>query len=203
MRWPPSFQSTEPKIDKATKSNKVMFNNSAFRTRLTLLVGLLTSGLAVSTALTPSAQGKERAVEKPSTVKSPAAAPAPPPSISTDLRSGREETTIRRRWGIDNLRVRETSSGWLVRFSYRLVDTKKAAQLYDKKTTPYLIDERSGRALQIPIMEKVGQLRQTTSYPENGREYWMVFSNNGHFVKPGSRIDIVIGRFRVEGLIVE
>jgi hypothetical protein len=31
----------------------------------------------------------------------------------------------------------------------------------------------------------------------------MVFSNSGHFVKPAIEVDRVIGRLRVEGLVVE
>jgi hypothetical protein len=31
----------------------------------------------------------------------------------------------------------------------------------------------------------------------------MIFSNMGLLVKPGSRVDIVIGNFRVNGLVVE
>jgi hypothetical protein len=168
-----------------------------------LLAGLLAINIAIFTALAQSAQGKENAVERPSAVRFPDGAPTPPPSIPTDLRSGREENMIRRRWGVDKLQVRETSSGWLVRFSYRVVDASKAAQLYDKQARPYLIDEKTGLALQVPMMEKIGELRQTTSHPVNGREYWMVFSNQGHFVKAGSRVDLVIGKLRVEGLVIE
>ena len=107
-----------------------------------------------------------------------------------------------RLWGIDNIQVRETSSGSLLRFSWRVVDANKAKVLSDKKATPYLIDERTGAALQVPTMEKVGQLRQTST-PQNGREYWMVFSNKGTFVKPGSHVGIVIGSFHLNGLVVQ
>jgi hypothetical protein len=51
-------------------------------------------------------------------------------------------------------------------------------------------------------MEKVGELRQTAT-PELGREYWMVFANRGKLVKPGQRVDVMIGPFRAEGLTVE
>jgi len=45
-------------------------------------------------------------------------------------------------------------------------------------------------------------LRQTAK-PENGREYWMAFSNKSKLIKPGSRVDIVIGSFRINDLVVE
>jgi hypothetical protein len=183
-----------------------MFRQVKLR-KMLLLAGLLASSIAISAALTQSAQGRENAVETPpapvSPTPSPGPSPAPPPSIAAAVRSARGEMFVRRRWGVDNLQVRETSSGWLVRFSYRVVDASKAKQLYDKKATAYLIDKKTGLALQVPMMEKIGELRQTTSHPVNGQEYWMVFSNKGHFVKPGSRVDVVIGRFRVEGLVVE
>jgi hypothetical protein len=54
----------------------------------------------------------------------------------------------------------------------------------------------------IPEMENIGKLRQTTA-PEEGKEYWMVFSNKGDVVKAGDRVDVVIGVFHADGLVVE
>jgi len=104
-------------------------------------------------------------------------------------------------WGVEILGVKVVSSGLMLRFSYRVLDVNKAKVLNDKKATPLLIDQKSGAKLEVPTLEKVGQLRQSPA-PENGHEYWMVFSNNGEVVKPGSRVDIVIGNFRAKGLIV-
>ena len=61
---------------------------------------------------------------------------------------------------------------------------------------------RSRALLQVPVMDKVGQLRQTGT-PIAGQEYWMVFSNKGNLVKPGDRVNVIIGSFRAEGLMVE
>ncbi len=104
-------------------------------------------------------------------------------------------------WGVENLEVREAASGSLLRFSYRVTDANRAQTLNDKKATPYLIDEKTGAVLQVPVMPKVGMMRQTAD-PENGRDYWMVFSNKG-VVKPGSRVDVVVGNFRANGLVVK
>src|SRR6266481_6373695 len=38
---------------------------------------------------------------------------------------------------------------------------------------------------------------------ESGKSYWMVFSNKGSFVKRGNRVSVEIGRFRVDGLVVQ
>lgn len=105
-------------------------------------------------------------------------------------------------WGIEDPRVSSTSAGNLIRFSYRVVDATKAMPLADKKQTPYLYGQTSHALLSIPVMEKIGPLRQAMP-PENGRDYWMAFSNKGHPVKPGDRVDVIIGSFRADGLLVE
>ena len=105
-------------------------------------------------------------------------------------------------WGIDSLTVRSTESGELVRFSYRVLNAAKAKQLNDKKSEPALIDPRAGVKLVVPSLEKVGQLRQS-SPPETGMNYWMAFSNPKRTVKRGDRVNVVIGTFHADGLIVE
>ena len=137
-----------------------------------------------------------------------AASPTPAPSKSrhnvlpSTMTSKSAETFYKSAWGVEKLEVRETSSGVLLRFSYRVTDANKARPLNDKKATPYLIDQKSRAVLQVPTMPKVGMLRQSGD-PVNGLIYWMVFSNKGKFVKPGNHVDIVIGNFRAKGLIVQ
>jgi hypothetical protein len=105
-------------------------------------------------------------------------------------------------WGLDKLRVSSTSSGNLIRFSYRVSDPNRAQVLSDKKLTPYLLGQKSRALLQVPVMDKVGQLRQATAL-QAGQEYWMVFSNKGNLIKPGDRVDVIIGSFHANGLVVE
>ncbi len=90
----------------------------------------------------------------------------------------------------------------MVRFTYRVVDANKAEALNNKRWNPYLIDEKTGTKFAVPTLEQVGPLRQTAA-PENGRLYWVIFGNPGDLVKPGNRVDVVIGDFRAEGLVVE
>jgi hypothetical protein len=54
----------------------------------------------------------------------------------------------------------------------------------------------------VPALEQVGQLRQSAT-PKAGMSYWMAFSNSGRRVKRGDRVDVVIGQFRANGLVVE
>jgi hypothetical protein len=105
-------------------------------------------------------------------------------------------------WGIDKLKVSYTASGNLIRFSYRVADPVLAAPLGDVKATPYLLGQRSRALLQIPVMDKVGKLRQTGAQKAD-QEYWMVFSNKGNLIRPGDRVNVMIGTFHADGLVVE
>ena len=98
--------------------------------------------------------------------------------------------------------MKYTESGEIVRFSYRVLDPEKAKPLSDKKLEPFLIDPQAGVRLVVPSMDKIGLLRQSST-PEAGKSYWMGFSNRGRMVRPGHRVDIVIGNFRAEGLAVD
>ena len=104
--------------------------------------------------------------------------------------------------GVADMRVRRTNAGNLIRFTYRVTDPEKAKAINDRQATPYLIGHTSHVMLQVPVMEKVGPLRQATR-PEANKEYWMVFSNKGDVVKVGERVSVVVGSFRVDGLRVE
>ena len=100
------------------------------------------------------------------------------------------------------MHVKLVESGEIVRFSWRVTDPDRARPLHDKKIDPVLTDPQAGVQLVVPSMEKVGQLRQSST-PEAGKSYWMAFSNKGRLVKRGDHIDVVIGGFKAQGLIVE
>lgn len=116
--------------------------------------------------------------------------------------SRRAEMYYEGAWGVGELRVKATESGELIRFNYRVLDPGKAVALNDKKAEPELIDSQAGVKLQVPQMEKVGKLRQSST-PRVGMTYWMAFSNPTRAVKRGHRVDVIIGQFRAYGLVVE
>jgi hypothetical protein len=181
-----------------------MINQSIASVRR-LLAGFLASGLLLSSALPQAAQAEpggqaQAAVSSPA--RSATLTSTALPSSSRTVSSERAAMMYRRVWGVDDIRLQETASGSMIRFSYKVVDAGRAKMLNDKKATPLLTDEATGTKLQVPVMEKVGQLRQTAT-PENGREYWMVFANKSHIVRPGSHVTVVIDKFRAEGLVVE
>ena len=104
--------------------------------------------------------------------------------------------------GVDSLAVKWGESGEVIRFTYRVLDADKAKVLNDKTLEPSLIDPQAGVKLVVPSMENVGQLRQS-ALPENGKSYWMVFSNKGRLVKRGDHVSVVIGAFHADGLVVD
>jgi len=108
----------------------------------------------------------------------------------------------KRNWGVDIGGVRHVSSGYMLRLSYTVVDVARAAPLFDKRSRPYLIDNKTGARLAVPAMENIGELRQTAT-PVPGRTYFVIFGNPGKLVQPGDRVSIVIGDFKAEDVIVD
>jgi hypothetical protein len=119
-----------------------------------------------------------------------------------DRFAGRAGTYYRMVWGVDGLGVKWAESGEVIRFSYHVLDADKAKILGDKKFEPSLIDPQAGVKLVVPSLENVGQLRQSVP-PENGQSYWMVFSNKGRLVKRGDHVNVVIGAFHADGLVID
>jgi hypothetical protein len=138
----------------------------------------------------------------------PAAQASKPAAASQHLRyhpdrfAGRAGTYYRLVWGVDLLAVKWTESGEVIKFTYEVLDPEKAKTLNDKKNAPQLIDPHAGVKLVVPSLEKVGQLRQSSS-PEAGKTYWMAFSNKGRHVKRGDHVNVVIGKFHADGLVVD
>ena len=99
--------------------------------------------------------------------------------------------------------VRCTAQGHMIDFRYRVVDPARSRPLLDRSLKPRLIDEATGVTFTVPNPPKVGPLRQTTLAPEEGRIYFILFANPGHYLKPGSRVAIALGEHRLEHLVVE
>jgi hypothetical protein len=163
-----------------------------FNSKSLLMAGVLAGGLLVQ----PSAA---------QSTADPPARPVPPAAVRTNLAKHVPMQALmyyQGVWGVDSLTVKYTESGEMIRFSYRVVDPAKATALNDKTSEPSLIDPQAGVKLVIPEMEKVGKLRQSST-PIAGKSYWMAFSNSGRRVRPGDRVDVQIGNFRAQGLVVE
>jgi hypothetical protein len=167
---------------------------------------VLCGALFAQTAATSSTDSKSSGVKaNPSAAPSPAAKPAAstPYRNQPDRIAKREAAYYEAVWGIEFPSVKAVESGVILRFNYRVLDPEKAKPLNDKKLTPLLVSPEKRIQLVVPSMEKVGQLRQAPHELEAGKSYWMAFSNSGRLLKPGDRVDIVIGSFHARGLLVE
>lgn len=114
----------------------------------------------------------------------------------------KENVQLQEQWGIEMASLRLTAAGHLVDFRYRVTDPTKALPLFDRKGKPTLIDQASGKTLNVPVAPKIGSLRQKTVKPEVGRIYFILFGNPD-VVKDGSKVTLVIGEVKVEDLTVE
>ena len=138
----------------------------------------------------------------PAQASAPAVRPAPWQGSQLNRLSHRAEMYYEGVWGVGELRVKSAESGVLIRFNYRVLDPAKAAALNNKKIEPELYDAEAGVKLVVPQMEKIGKLRQEST-PKTGMTYWMAFSNPTLAVKRGHRVDVVIGSFHANNLVVE
>ena len=175
-----------------------MFNLKVTReTKILMLAGILASGIAVAPARAQSDSVAKPAAPAGKSQTAVVRTRSRPHLVSNSARQ--YYTGI---WGVDSLAVKSVESGEIIRFTYRVLDPEKAKTLNDKKKEPSLIDAGAGVSLVVPSLEKVGKLRQSST-PQAGKVYWMAFSNKGRYVKPGDRVNVVIGNFRVEGLVVQ
>ena len=161
------------------------------------------AGVLAGVLVTASALAQSSAPPAPA---APATVPAKPAGARTTYLpsrfAGRAGVYYKAVWGIDALSVKLVESGEMIRFSWRVLEPGKASVLNDKAAEPSLIDPQAGVSLVVPKMEKIGQLRQTST-PEAGKSYWMAFSNKGRLVKRGDHVSVVIGQFRADGLVVD
>lgn len=105
-------------------------------------------------------------------------------------------------WGIKIKSVRETAKGHMLDLRYEVTEPDRAAPVLHADAKPYLIHKRTGIALAVPNMAKVGPLQQTSNPPVTGVVYFMLFGNDG-LVKPGDEVKLVIGDAVFEGLYVQ
>jgi hypothetical protein len=184
------------------------------RAKSMLVAGILAGGMVVSPLFgqssSPAATPNQAPAAASSTapiayrtgLPSTAAAPAPAPRYHPNRFAGKAGHYYELFWGVQSLTVKAAESGELIRFSYNVVDPLKAKTLNEKKNDAYLVFPDAGIRLSVPSLEKVGQLRQSPD-PEAGKSYWMAFSNPGRRVKRGDHVNVMIGNFHAENLVVE
>lgn len=118
---------------------------------------------------------------------------APPPTPADALTE---------RWGVEVVSLRRTAAGNMLDFRYRVLDATKAAPIFTNCSNPVLVDESTGAVMGVPSPPKTGPLRSLRP-PMAGKTYAMFFANPEKFIQAGSKVTIVIGDFRVQGVVVE
>jgi hypothetical protein len=161
-----------------------------------LLLSRSLAGVVAVVAVFFAPASEARALEGQARVSRATAASAEP------ARHPREKTFIKRRWGVEVMDVRQTAAGYMLEFRYRVLDAEKAKPLFERQTKPALTHTETGAKLIVPTPAKTGALRNSNP-PIAGRTYWMFFANPGKMVKPGHHVNIEIGEFRVDGLVVK
>jgi hypothetical protein len=126
----------------------------------------------------------------------PTEEPAKPPAPAGALLDLSEQ------WGVQVIGLHLTAAGYMLDFRYRVTDPAKAAPIFLRKNQPALIDQASGHKFTVARPATVGPLRSSQP-PQAGRTYFMLFGNPGGFVKPGNKVTIEVGDFKVKDLEVQ
>jgi len=116
-----------------------------------------------------------------------------------------ERKQLLERWGVEVMGTRIAAGGYMIDFRFRVLDADKALPLFDSKIQPYLLRQGSDIKLPVPVGQKVGAFR-TTDRGKNiqaGKDYYIMFANPDSYVKPGQRVSVVIGDFRVNDLTIQ
>lgn len=110
---------------------------------------------------------------------------------------------IAQQWGVQIVAIRSSAAGYMLDFRYRVTAAEKAAPLLKQETKAYVIVEKNGAQLYVPIVSRIGPLRQSSTQVYADRNYFVLFANPGKLVLPGDAVTVVIGDFKVEHLIVD
>ena len=144
-------------------------------------------------------------VEKPT----PARAQAAPAAVEREARAEaqRPETEADfkplKQLDAEVLAARLTAAGYMIDMRFHIKDGKKAAPLFDRKVKPYIIEEKTGARLMVPVSAKLGALRQAPQHVYDDRTYFMFFANPARRIASGDKITLVIGRYRQQHIVVE
>lgn len=174
-----------------------------FAVAMTMVWGLVVVGAAL-------AEPSEASSTEAALTQVAVATPAParhghhsPESFATHSITEAQRLATEQQYGVSILGVRVTAAGHMLDFRYRVLDTAKAGRLIRPKMGLALIDEASKAEMAVPVMEKVGALKQTRSHLFADRTYSVLFANRGGVVKPGSKVSIQFGDLTLDNLIVE
>ncbi len=101
------------------------------------------------------------------------------------------------RAGIRLVRVSASGDGGLLDVRYQVVDPGKAQAVHEARTPPLLVDEASGLVIRQLYMghAHTGELKPAVTY-------YLVFENSGNWVRPGSKVTVLLGDAQVRHVTV-
>jgi hypothetical protein len=108
-------------------------------------------------------------------------------------------------WGVRPASIRLTAKDYFVDFRYLITDPEKSKTVLARSKENqdiYLLAQKTGKKFPVPVT-KVGPLRSNTVSPKKGRQYTILFSNLGKAIKKGDKVSVIIGKFKVQNLVVE
>jgi len=125
------------------------------------------------------------------------------PTTADDGMADRKK--IEETWGIRFESLRLSAAGAILDFRYRIMNAVKAQPIVDRKNKPHLVVQATGEKLTVPSNAKVGPLRATEKFgkPKLGKVYFILFAIPGKNVKPGEKVTVVVGDFKMENLVVQ
>ena len=153
-------------------------------------------------APTPGTRTTSKTTTKNATSKKIASKKTTAKSTPSHVSRPRNKTFMKRQWGVEVMFVRRTSAGYMLEFRYKVLDPAKAQPLFERRIKPVLTHEETGAKMIVPTPPTTGALRNSNP-PREGKIYWMFFANPTRLVKAGDKVDIAIGDFHADGIVVQ
>ena len=114
-----------------------------------------------------------------------------------------EQIDMRNDWGIEPVHLRLTADGFMVEFRYTVLDEEKARILSNRKDLPRLKAFKSTARLGVPFFSTVGYIKSNRRHLKAGKNYTMMFSNEGRHLIRGDRVRVQVGSLESSMLTVE
>ena len=127
-------------------------------------------------------------------------APAPE---ERSLTSAGTAAVLEEEWGIRANGLRLALGGNMLDFRYTILDPAKAGLLRQEEDTACLIDEASGTKVPIASTTRAWSARRAPQQLALGGTYAFNFPNPNQRFKTGSKVTVVMGKFRAANLTVE
>jgi len=100
---------------------------------------------------------------------------------------------ITQEWGIEVVHLRMTADNYMIELRYKVLDKEKARVLSSRKTVPVLAVKKSRAKLSVPYFPTVGMIKSNRRFLKEGKNYTIMFSNEGKHVMLGDQVRIQAG----------